>query len=78
MPGTQTPTELDWEPNTDIRLAPGQYFDKTNQVPSLQAGTNSATFVVLTNQPPTQKFVSILGSDPIDPNSTADHDRTLP
>ena len=45
------------------------YFDKDNQIPRSRPAHNSATFVVLTNQPPTQKFVSILSSSPIDPTS---------
>ncbi|MBV8268628.1 MAG: PEP-CTERM sorting domain-containing protein, partial [Planctomycetaceae bacterium] len=45
------------------------YFDKNQGIPALQAGNNSATFAVLTNQAPTQKFVSILGTNPIDPAS---------
>jgi hypothetical protein len=68
-PGTQKPTELDWEPNTSSGSLLATYFDKNHQIPALQGGTNSATFVVLTNQPPTQKFVSILGSNPIDSTS---------
>ena len=69
-PGTQKPTELDWEPKTSSGSLLATYFDKNQQIPALQGGTNSATFVVLTNQPPTQKFVSILGSNPIDPTSS--------
>jgi hypothetical protein len=67
--GTQKPTELDWEPNTSSGSLLATYFDKNHQIPALQGGANSATFVVLTNQSPTQKFVSILGTNPIDPTS---------
>ncbi len=69
VPGTQKPSELDWESNKTSGSLLATYFNKDNQIPSLPAGAHSATFVVLTDQPPTQKFVGILGSDPIEPNS---------
>ena len=69
-PGTQKPTELDWEPKTSSGSLLATYFDKNQGIPALQAGNNSATFVVLTNQAPTQKFVSIMASNPIDPSSS--------
>ncbi len=68
--GAQKPTELLWAPNTTSGSLLATYFDKDHQIAALQGGDHSATFVVLTNQPPTQKFVSILGSNPIDPSSS--------
>jgi hypothetical protein len=64
-PGTQKPTELNFEPNTSSGSLLATYFDKTQKIPALQGGRNSATFVVLADQPPTTKFVSILGTNPV-------------
>jgi hypothetical protein len=71
MSGAQKPSELDWETNAKSGSLLATYFDKTQGISALQGGSNSATFVVLTNQLPTQtgKNVSILGSNPIDPTS---------
>jgi len=67
--GIIAPTQLNWEPNTSTGSLLATYFDANKQVPALLAGAHSATFVVLSEQPPTQKFVGILGSNPIDPSS---------
>jgi len=67
--GILAPTQLNWEPNTTTGSLLATYFDVNQHVPALLAGAHSATFVVLSEQPPTQKFVGILGSNPIDPTS---------
>jgi hypothetical protein len=65
------PTQLNWSPNTTVGSLLATYFDTATQTPALQAGAKSATFVVLSSQPPTTQFAGILGSDPIAPNSPA-------
>jgi len=67
--GILAPTQLNWLPNTSTGSLLATYFDSNNGTPALQAGATSATFVVLSTQPFTQKFVGILGSNPIDPQS---------
>lgn len=67
--GILSPTQLNWEPNAKSGSLLATYFDSTKQIPALEAGATSAAFVVLSTQPPTQKFVGILGSNPIDPNT---------
>jgi hypothetical protein len=64
------PTQINWEPNTTIGSILATYFDPTTKTPALLAGGNSATFVVLSTQPPTTQLAGILGSDPIAPNSS--------
>jgi hypothetical protein len=67
--GILSPSQLNWLPNTTTGSLLATYFDTTNGTPALQAGARSATFVVLSDKPFTQKFVGILGSNPIDPES---------
>lgn len=67
--GILAPSQLNWLPNTTTGSLLATYFDTDQETPALQAGAKSATFVVLSNQPFTQKFVGILGSNPIDPQS---------
>jgi hypothetical protein len=64
------PTQLNWEPNTNSGSLLATYFDPTTNVPALQAGAHSATFVVLTSTPPTTTLTGILGSAPLAPGST--------
>jgi len=67
--GILSPTQLNWLPNTTSGSLLATYFDSAQGLPALQAGATSATFVVLSDKPFTQKFVGILGSNPIDPES---------
>jgi hypothetical protein len=47
----QTPTSVAWMPGTRTGALTFQYLDATQNTGPLQAGANSATIVVLTNQP---------------------------
>lgn len=67
--GILSPSQLNWLPNTTTGSLLATYFDTAQGTPALQAGARSATFVVLSDKPFTQKFVGILGSNPIDPES---------
>ena len=68
--GILSPTQLNWLPNTTTGSLLATYFDSASGTPALQAGATSATFVVLSDKPFTEKFVGILGSNPIDPQSS--------
>jgi hypothetical protein len=68
--GILSPTQLNWLPNTSTGSLLATYFDSAHGLPALQAGATSATFVVLSDKPFTQKFVGVLGSNPIDPQSS--------
>lgn len=60
----QAPTSVAWMPGTKTGALTFQYLDATKNTGPLQAGANSATIVVLTNQPYTTKPVSIQNADP--------------
>jgi hypothetical protein len=68
--GILSPSGLNWLPSTSTGSLLATYFDSSKDLPALKAGATSATFVVLSDQPFTQKFVGILGSNPIDPQSS--------
>ena len=54
MAGSQTPAMLTWQPYSaaGVGYIRAQYVDPASQTSALPAGTNSATFVVLSTQPP--------------------------
>jgi hypothetical protein len=58
------PSQLAWAPNTKVGSLIASYVDTANNVPALNAGANSATFVVISNQPFTQQPVNIQSPDP--------------
>ena len=47
----QTPTSVAWMPGSKTGALTFQYLDASQNTGPLQAGANSATIVVLTNQP---------------------------
>lgn len=64
------PASLNWEPGTKVGSLVASFVNPTAQVPALNAGGNSATFVVITNQPFTTQPVNIQSPNPIDPQSS--------
>ncbi len=60
----QTPTSVAWMPGTKTGALTFQYLDATQNTGPLQAGANSATIVVLTNQPYTTQPVSLQNANP--------------
>ncbi len=54
LSGAQAPTSLSWQPFKDagVGYIRAQFVDPASQSGTLPAGTNSATFVVLTSTPP--------------------------
>ena len=60
----QTPTSVAWMPGTKTGALTFQYLDATQNNGPLQAGSNSATIVVLSNQPFTTQPVSLQNADP--------------
>lgn len=64
-----TPANLDWEPGTKTGSLVASFVNPIAQTPALNAGGNSATFVVITNQPFTTQPVNIQSPNPIDPQS---------
>src|SRR5271166_5509449 len=64
----QTPTSVAWMPGTKTGALTFQYLDASQNTGPLQAGANSATIVVLTNQPyttsQTLQPVSLQNADP--------------
>jgi hypothetical protein len=52
LSGSQAPTTLSWQPDTSTGYIRAQYVDPATGAGPLQAGTNSATFGVLSTQPP--------------------------
>lgn len=70
-PGQQilSPASLAWEPNNKVGSLVASYVDPANHVPALNAGGNSATFLVITDKPFSQQFVNIQSANPIDPKS---------
>ena len=66
----QTPTSVAWMPGTKTGALTFQYLDATQNTGPLQAGANSATIVVLSNQPYTTQPVSLQNADPQITNPT--------
>lgn len=52
LSGTQVPSTLSWQPGQTTGFIRAQYVDPASQTQALAAGTNSATFVLLSTQPP--------------------------
>jgi hypothetical protein len=66
----QTPTSVAWMPGTKTGALTFQYLDATQNTGPLQAGANSATIVVLSNQPYTTQPVSLQNANPQITNPT--------
>src|SRR4051812_30609908 len=64
------PASLSWQPGTNVGSLVASFVDPAAQVPALNAGGNSATFVVITDHPFTTQPVNIQSPNPIDPKST--------
>ena len=60
----QTPTSVAWMPGSKTGALTFQYLDAAQNTGPLQAGGNSATIVVLTNQPYTTQPVSLQNANP--------------
>jgi hypothetical protein len=60
----QTPTSIAWQPGTKSGSLTFQYLDPTSNSGPLGAGAKSGTIIVLTNQPPTQQYVSLQNANP--------------
>jgi len=60
----QTPTSVAWMPGSKTGSLTFQYLDATSNNGPLQAGSNSATIVVLSTQPYVNQPVSIQNADP--------------
>ena len=60
----QTPTSVAWMPGTKTGALTFQYLDASQNTGPLQAGSNSATIVVLSTQPFTTQPVSLQNADP--------------
>jgi hypothetical protein len=64
-----TPAQLSWETGGNVGSLVASFVNPSQQVPALNAGGNSATFVIITNKPFTQQFVNIQSPNPVDPQS---------
>ncbi|MDR3637236.1 MAG: hypothetical protein P4L84_25755 [Isosphaeraceae bacterium] len=60
----QVPTELSWQAQANSGVLRAQFENAATGAPTLTAGSNSATFVVISTQPPTQQFVNLQSADP--------------
>ncbi len=61
----QTPSSVAWQPGTATGSLTFQYLNPTTNTGPLQAGANSGTIVVITNEPTTtMPFVSIQNANP--------------
>jgi hypothetical protein len=60
----QIPTSVAWMPGTKTGALTFQYLDATQNTGPLQAGSNSATVVVLTTQPYVNQPVSLQNANP--------------
>ncbi len=60
----QAPTSVAWMPGTKTGALTFQYLDAAQNTGPLQAGSNSATIVVLTSQPYTTQPVSLQNANP--------------
>lgn len=52
LAGSQVPSTLTFQPNSTTGYIRAQYVDPTSGAQAIAAGANSATFVLLSNQPP--------------------------
>jgi hypothetical protein len=59
LSGTQAPTNLSWEPAGTTGFIRAQYVAPATQTPALAAGSNSATFVLISNQLPSGTLPSV-------------------
>lgn len=59
LSGTQAPTSLSWEPAGSTGFIRAQYVAPATQSSSLGAGTNSATFVLISNELPSTTTPSV-------------------
>jgi hypothetical protein len=60
----QAPTSVAWMPGTKTGALTFQYLDATQNTGPLQGGSNSATIVVLSNQPYVNQPVSLQNANP--------------
>jgi hypothetical protein len=60
----QSPTSVAWMPGTKTGSLTFQYLDATKNTGPLEAGANSSTIVVLTNQPYVNQPVSLQNANP--------------
>ncbi len=58
------PASLTWNPGTTIGGIRAQFYDPASSSPSLGAGSDSATFVIIAKQPFTEQFVNIASTVP--------------
>ena len=65
----QVPTTLSWQPQGTAGTLRVQYVDPATQTHPLDGGAKSAAFVVISDQAPTSKYVSLQGSGPLDPSA---------
>ncbi|MDR3637237.1 MAG: hypothetical protein P4L84_25760 [Isosphaeraceae bacterium] len=64
-----SPASLNWEPNTSGGSILASFVNSATGVPALNAGGNSATFILLSDSPPSQQFVNVQSPNPVDPTS---------
>lgn len=64
-----SPASLNWAPNTSGGSVLASFVNAATGVPALNAGGNSATFVLLSDKAPTQQFVNVQSPNPVDPTS---------
>lgn len=60
----RVPNTLSYQPGSNVATIRAQYVNPATQTQPLNAGSNSATFVILSNQPFTQQFVNLQSSLP--------------
>lgn len=60
----QIPTELSWQAQGNSGVLRAQFENAATGAPTLNAGANSATFVVISTQSPTQVYVNLQSADP--------------
>jgi hypothetical protein len=60
----QVPNELSWQSQANSGVLRAKFEDAATGAPTLTAGANSATFVVISTQPPTQVFANLQSADP--------------
>lgn len=60
----QVPAELSWQSQANSGVLRAKFEDASGGAPALGAGANSATFVVISTQPPTQVFANLQSADP--------------
>jgi hypothetical protein len=60
----QTPVELSWQALANSGVLRAKFENGASQSGAIDAGSNSATFVVISTQPPTTKLVNLQSADP--------------